>query len=478
MAHTARRESPKSQKRIDNANPALISHPSRAERLAMGKALREKCPRDAHAAWKPPHNRPEPVRLVLKADAGRLPDLIPLRHGRMVQSPFTFYRGSALAMADDLAGTPSTGVRVQCGGDSHLVNFRGLATPERRLIFAINDLDETLPAPWEWDLKRLAASIVIACRDNGLSESAAKDAVLACVRSYRKHMAEFAKMKVRDLWYVEVELEMLISGVQDAGIRHTATKEVAEARESSTSEGLFPKLVDDAGGSPIIKDQPPTIFHRKGQSPGEIHQEIMQVFARYRQSLGPASRVLLDRYEIKDAAHKVVGVGSVGTSCWVLLLTDAEGDPLILQIKEARASVLENYAGKSVYPNHGERVVNGHRLMQPASDIFLGWTEGGIGGRHYYVRQLRDVKIKLPVETYDKSRMIIFVECCGHSLALSHARSGDAAVMSGYMGKSDVFDKSLAAFSVAYADQNEKDHAAFKRAIRAGKVKAVFEEAK
>ena len=204
----------------------------------------------------------------------------------------------------------------------------------------------------------------------------------------------------------------------------------------------------------------------------------MQVFARYRRSLAPASRVLLDRYEIKDAAHKVVGVGSVGTSCWVLLLTDAEGDPLILQIKEARASVLENYAGKSVYPNHGERVVNGHRLMQPASDIFLGWTEGGIGTRHYYVRQLRDVKIKLPVETYDKSRMIIFVECCGQSLALSHARSGDAAVMSGYMGKSDVFDKSLAAFSVAYADQNEKDHAAFKRAIRAGKVKAVFEEAK
>ncbi len=478
MAYSAKLASPQSQKRIDNANPALVVHSSRAERLAMGKALRDKCPRDAHAAWKPPHNRPEPVRLVLKADAGRLPDLIPLRHGRMVQSPFTFYRGSALAMADDLAGTPSTGVRVQCGGDSHLVNFRGLATPERRLIFAINDLDETLPAPWEWDLKRLAASIVIACRDNRLSESAARDAVLACVRSYRKHMAGFAKMKVRDLWYLEVELETLISGVKDAGIRHTATKEVAKARESSTSEGLFPKLVDDAGGSPIIKDQPPTIFHWKGLSPGEIHRGVMQVFARYRQSLGPASRALLDRYEIKDAAHKVVGVGSVGTSCWVLLLTDAEGDPLILQIKEARASVLENYAGKSVYPNHGERVVNGHRLMQPASDIFLGWTEGGMGGRHYYVRQLRDVKIKLPVETYDKSRMIIFVECCGHSLALSHARSGDAAVISGYMGKSDVFDKSLAAFSVAYADQNEKDHAAFKRAIRAGKVKAVFEKAK
>ena len=477
MMHTAMLESSESQERIEDLNPALMPHPSRAERLAMGKALREKCPRNAHAAWKAPRDRPGPVRLVLKADAGRLPDLIPLRHGRMVQSPFTFYRGSALAMADDLAGTSSTGIHVQCGGDSHLVNFRGLATPERRLIFAINDLDETLPAPWEWDLKRLAASVVIACRDNGLSESAAKDAVLACVRSYRKHMAVFSKMKVRDLWYLEVELETLISGVKDTAIRRKATKRVAKARESSTSEGLFPKLVDDAGGSPIIKDQPPTIFHWKGESPREIHRKVMQGFARYRQSLAPASRVLLDRYEIKDAAHKVVGVGSVGTSCWVLLLTDAEGDPLILQIKEARASVLENYAGKSVYPNHGERVVNGHRLMQPASDIFLGWTEG-MDGRHYYVRQLRDVKIKLPVETYNKSRMILFVECCGHSLALSHARSGDAAVISGYMGKSDVFDKSLVAFSVAYADQNEKDHAVFKRAIRAGRVKAVFEEAK
>ena len=377
MARTAKLESPKSQKSIDNANPARMAHPSRAERLAMGKALRDKCPRDAHAAWKPPHNRPDPVRLVLKADEGRLPDLLPLRHGRMVQSPFTFYRGSALAMADDLAGTPSTGVRVQCGGDCHLGNFRGLATPERQVIFAINDLDETLPAPWEWDIKRLAASFVIACRDNGLSESVARDAVLTCVQSYREHMAEFAEMKVLDLWYFAVEAEMLISGVKDAGIRHGAIKRLSKARESSTSEGLFPKLVDDAGGLLIIKDQPPTIFHWKGERPGEINSDVRDIFARYRKSLLPHTRTLLDRYEVKDAAMKVVGVGSVGTACWLLLLVADKGDPLILQVKEARASVLEAYAGKSVFPNHGQRVVYGHRLMQPASDIFLGWTEGG-----------------------------------------------------------------------------------------------------
>ena len=342
----------------------------------MGKALRDKCPRTSHAEWKPPHDRPDPVRLVLKADEGRLPDLLPLRHGRMVLSPFTFYRGSALAMAVDLAGTPSTGIRVQCGGDSHLVNFRGLATPERQVIFAINDLDETLPAPWEWDLKRLAASFVIACRDNGLSESVAKDAVLTCVRSYREHMAEFAEMKVLDLWYFAVEAEMLIAGVKDAGIRRGAIKNLAKARESSTSEGLFPKLVDDSGGSPIIKDQLPAIFHWKGHTAGEIHPDVRYAFARYRETLAPNHRMLLDRYEIKDAAMKVVGVGSVGTACWMMLLMAGEGDPLILQVKEARASVLEAYAGKSIFPNHGQRVVNGHRLMQPASDIFLGWTEG------------------------------------------------------------------------------------------------------
>jgi len=447
------------------------------ERKAMGKALREKCPRTSHAEWKPPRDRPDPVSLVLKADEGRIPELLPLRHGRMVASPFTFYRGSALAMAVDLAGTPSTGIRVQCGGDSHLVNFRGLATPERQVIFAINDLDETLPAPWEWDLKRLAVSVVIACRDNGLSESAAKDAVLSCVRSYREHMAEFAEMKVLDLWYFAVEAEMLIAGVKDAGIRRGAIKNLAKARESSTSEGIFPKLVGDSGGSPIFKDQLPAIFHWKGHTAGEIHPDVSYAVARYRETLTPAHRMLFDCYEIRDAAVKVVGVGSVGTYCWMMLLVAGEGDPLILQVKEARASVLEAYAGKSVFPNHGQRVVNGHWLMQPASDIFLGWSEGKLG-RHFYIRQLRDVKIKFAVETFGTARMTLFADCCGYSLALSHARSGDAAMISGYLGKGNSFDTAIAAFSIAYADQNEKDHAALKGAIRAGKVKAVFEKAK
>jgi uncharacterized protein (DUF2252 family) len=477
MAHVVTRKKSRSQQPVEKKVPSFMAHQTRAELKQMGKALRDKCSRVSHAEWKPPHSRPDPVRLVLKADEGRVPDLLPLRHARMVLSPFTFYRGSALAMAVDLVGTPSTGVRVQCGGDSHLVNFRGLATPERQVIFAINDLDETLPAPWEWDLKRLATSFVIACRDNGLPESVAKDAVLNCVRSYRERMAEFCEMKALYLWYFAIEAEMLIAGIEDPVLRRRAIKGLAKARETSTSEGLFPKLVGDLSGSPVIKDQLPAIFHWEGHTAGEVHREVRKAFARYRETLTPANRMLLDRYELKDAAVKVVGVGSVGTACWVLLLMGAGGDPLLLQVKEARPSVLEDYAGKSVFPNHGQRVVSGHRLMQPASDIFLGWIES-TRGRHYYVRQLRDVKIKFAVETFQAAEMNLFAQWCGYSLALSHARSGEAAVISGYLGKNDTFDKAIVNFSIAYADQNEKDHAALKSAIRGGRIKAVVEKPK
>ena len=298
-----------------------------------------------------------------------------------------------------------------------------------------------------------------------------------CVRSYREHMAEFYKMGVLDLWYFALDAEMLIATIEDPAIRRRVIKRLAKARESSTSEGIFPKLVDDSGGSPLIKDQLPAIFHWKDHAPGEVHPDVREAFAQYRETLTPAHRMLLDRYEIKDAAVKVVGVGSVGTACFVLLLMAGGEEPLILQVKEARASVLEAYAGKSVYPNHGQRVVNGHRLMQPASDIFLGWTEGKLG-RQFYVRQLRDVKIKPAVETFGTAEMTLFAQWCGWSLALSHARSGDPAVISGYLGKSDAFDQAIAAFSVAYADQNEKDHAVLKRAIQDGKIEAVIEEPK
>ncbi len=454
--------------------PAFTPHRSRAERYAMGKSLREACPRSAHATWKAPAGRPDPVRLVLEADKRRITELVPLRHGRMVRSPFTFYRGAALNMAADLATTPNTGIRVQCGGDSHLVNFRGFATPERQIIFAINDLDETLPAPWEWDLKRLTTSFVIACRDNGLNESVASDMALSCARSYREHMAEFSQMKAIDLWYFALEAEMLISNISDAAIRRRVIRGLAKARASSVVEDLFPKLAHAPDGFPVLKDKLPTIFHWKDHRPGEIHRVVREGFTRYRESLPPSSRVLLDRYEARDAVIKVVGVGSVGTLCAVLLLMAGEGDPLFLQVKQARASVLEAYAGKSVFLNHGQRVVAGHRLMQPASDIFLGWSEGRLG-RHFYIRQLKDVKIKFAVETFGKPEMTLFSQWCGYSLALSHARSGDPSVISGYLGNSDAFDKAVAAFSVAYADQNETDHAALKRAIGEGKVKAVIE---
>ncbi len=411
----------------------------------------------------------------MEADKGRLPELLPLRHGRMAVSPFTFYRGSALNMAVDLASSPATGVRVQCCGDAHLGNFRGLGTPERRVIFAINDLDETLPAPWEWDLKRLAASFVVACRNNSLSESTARDAVLTCVRSYREQMAEFSGMNPLELWYFAIDSQMMLAAVDDPELRKRGIKRMEKERTRRVEEDLFPSFKETSGKIPVIEDKLPTIFHWKGHKPGEIHPDTQEAFALYRDNLAASIRALLDRYELRDAAIKVVGVGSVGTACAVLLLTDGDGNPLILQVKEARASVLEAYADKSVFPNHGQRVVNGQRLMQPVSDIFLGWTKTR-RGRHFYVRQLRDIKIKVAVETFGKALMLLDAEWCGRTLALSHARSGDPALISGYLGKSDAFDKAIEAFSVAYADQNDRDYAALKRAISSGKLKAVIEE--
>ncbi len=459
-------------KRIETQS--FSHHLSRAERRAIGKALRDTCPRVSHAGWKSAADRPDPLHIVKQSNVDRLPELIPLRHGRMSASPFTFYRGSALAMAADLSATPSTGYRVQCCGDAHLSNFGGFATPERQVIFSVNDLDETLPAPWEWDVKRLAASFVVASRNNGHSEASAADAVRACVRSYRTHMAELSELSALERWYMMLDSQEIVASIKDPAMRKRLIKRIEKARNTDPLADIFPKIAEHTNGQPTIRDMLPTMYHPKGQSPGQIDEILQEGFDLYRKNLDPAFRVLLDRYELKDAAIKVVGVGSVGTRCFVMLLMSGDGSPLFLQIKEARQSVLAPYAGQSKYANNGERIVRGYRLMQPASDIFLGWSQGR-GGRQFFIRQLRDVKIKPLVETWDGPSMEFFAGWCGHALALSHARCADPSIISGYLGKSDTFDKALVSFSVDYADQNERDHATFLRAIKSGKLKVQYE---
>jgi uncharacterized protein (DUF2252 family) len=448
--------------------------PSAAELYAMGKRLRDKCPRKWQAVWKAGHKRPDPLRLLEESNKGRIPELVPIRHGRMLRTPFTYYRGAALNMAADLAVTPATGLRVQACGDAHLLNFGAFATPERRVIFDLNDLDETLPAPWEWDVKRLTASFVAACRNNGFSEGRARDAVLACVRSYRKRMAEYSQMRALDVWYARIDLEDLIATFEDKQASKRIQKRLAAARQRSVVEHDFPKLAAMAGRAPRIKDNPPLIYHPHEEGVEDLLTRAREAFGSYRESIEEDRRVLLDRYELKDIAIKVVGVGSVGTYCTVMLFMAGEEDPLFLQVKEARASVLEAYAGKSIHPNHGQRVVNGCRLMQSASDLFLGWTEGKLG-RHFYVRQLRDMKLAALVELFGPVTMIQYAEACGWALARAHARSGAPAQISGYLGKNDMFDKAIAKFSIAYADQNERDYEVLKKAVKAGRVEVVME---
>jgi uncharacterized protein (DUF2252 family) len=393
----------------------------------------------------------------------------------MLQSPFTFYRGSALAMAVDLATMPTTKVRVQACGDAHLANFGGFATPERRIIFDVNDPDETLPAPWEWDLKRLATSFVLACRDNGLSKGVAEDAVLTCLRTYRERMAAFSGMRALELWYVELDPETLLADEKNARIRERVRRRTAKEMARSALDYDFPKMARGTGDEAKIRDQPPTIYHLRPHEHARFSALIKESFGRYRGTLPVYRRTLLDRYEIKDIAFKVVGVGSVGTVCGVLLMMASDKDPLFLQIKEARASVLEAYAGSSEYANHGQRVVIGQLLMQSASDIFLGWTTSA-SGRQFYIRQLRDAKIKPLIETFGAAEFVRFAEWCGHSLARSHARSGEPAMISGYLGRSDAFDQAVARFCATYADQNERDYEVVRKAARAGRLKIVIEK--
>ena len=468
---SSRASRPTTPKAVRVVSPPRLSQ---SDLRAAGRGLRDTCPRESHAAWKPSPDRPDPLALLHASNKGRVADLIPIRYGRMVRSPFTFYRGAALNMAHDLGQTPVTGMRVQACGDCHLMNFGSFGTPERRLIFDINDLDETLPAPWEWDVKRLAASFVLACRNNGFAKGDASDAALACARSYRQRMAEYSEMSVLDVWYSSIDTEKVIEKARDPATRKRFQKRVAAARARSVLEHDFPKLAAMAGREPRIKDSPPLIYHPRSETEESLLAGARYAFAGYRDSLPEDRRRLIDRYEVKDLAMKVVGVGSVGTVCTVMLLMATDTDPLFLQLKEARQSVLEPYAGKSLHANHGQRIVNGYRLVQSASDLFLGWTRGKTG-RHYFVRQLRDMKLSPLVELFTPSLMLEYAALCGWTLARAHARSGEPAQISGYLGKSDVFDKAIARFAVAYADQDERDHEVLRQAVQSGQVDVVVE---
>lgn len=454
--------------------PTEVPYRSAAERRADGKMLRDAVPRAQHSGWNPPKERRDPVELVLAQNEGRLLNLVPIRHGRMMQSPFAFYRGTAAVMAADLAHTPSSGLRVQACGDAHLSNFGGFATPERNLVFDINDLDETLPAPWEWDIKRLAASVVLAGRHIQLKQSESAAAARAAVRAYREHMAEYAFMKVLEIWYDRIDLQRLLDHVDDKKARARMQQRIEQARGRNAVEHDFPKLAEHLGSTPCIKDNPPLIYHSAEKMHHADSEELKAAWMLYRESLPEHTRVLFDRFHLCDMALKVVGVGSVGTVCLIALYMAADNDPLFLQIKEANASVLEPYAGKSLHSNHGQRVVVGQRLMQTASDIFLGWSQGP-RGRHFYIRQLRDMKLSAIVESFDDEILRTYAEACGWALARAHARSGDAAMISGYMGSGGMFDEAIVDFAVDYADQAERDHKAFVKAVREGRVKAVVE---
>ena len=449
---------------------------SAGDRRAEGKALRDAVPRISHAGWKTSKGRRDPVELLSESNAGRLPELIPIRFGRMAASPFAFYRGSAALMAADLATTPNCGLRVQACGDAHLMNFGAFATPERNIVFDINDLDETLPAPFEWDLKRLAASIVIAAQHLDLRDSDAARVATDVVRAYRERMTDYASMRALDIWYDKIDMQRFEDRSADPAVMKAARRRVEQRLQSekrkTVPDHLYPKLVSQEGAQPRIKDEPPLIFHPSVELAPGMSSGYAQAFADYRETLPEHTRTLFDRYHFFDLAIKVVGVGSVGTVCAVALFLAADDDPLFLQIKEARASVLEPYAGKSQYANNGQRVVEGQRLMQAASDIFLGWSRG-LNGKDVYVRQLRDMKFSLPLDDIEAKGLANYAGVCGWALARAHARSGDAALMAGYMGSGEVFDEAVCEFAFAYADQNRRDYRAFIQAIREGKVAVV-----
>lgn len=455
-----------------SAEPQHIEFRSREERLAAGKLLREKVPRSSHAGWTAPANRQDPIDILEASNQDRLPELVPIRYGRMLRSPFTFLRGSAGLMAYDLSSTPATGLRVQACGDCHLMNFGLFATPERNLIFDINDFDETLPAPWEWDIKRLATSFAVASRDAQFSDEDAQSVAVECVRAYREKLRAFSKMNPLEIWYDRLDADTLLAMAPDEKIRRFRERMIEKAQER-VGEQLMLKIAGVVGGRHRLLDQPPILFHTQGE---EYEKRVHDALEAYRQSLSDERRVLFDRYRLEDIAIKVVGIGSVGTRCLVGLFFSEENHPLLLQFKEACPSVLEPYAGKSRYDNHAQRVVMGQRLTQSSSDIFLGWARVPDTGRDFFVRQLRDMKMSPLIEGATLQQYYLYAELCGWTLARAHARSGDAATISGYLGKSDKFDQAIGSFAMAYADQTERDHAALVEAVHAGRVKVIIEE--
>ncbi|MFD3542637.1 DUF2252 domain-containing protein [Streptomyces sp. NPDC058662] len=452
------------------------------QRAAQGKEARRRSPRSGHAVYRPSPDRPDPLAILEAQSAARVPELVPIRYSRMSESPFRFYRGAAAVMASDLANSPDSGITAQLCGDAHLLNFRLLASPERSLMFDINDFDETLPGPWEWDVKRLAASFVIAGRANGFDDAERAGVVSAAVRSYREAMRGFAGMGNLAVWYARIDsdrLKALAAEQLDKGGRKKLARAMAKARTRDTLQ-VFGRLTELVDGRPRIAADPPLLVPVADLLPdvegSALEDRFRHLLERYGRTMGSDRRALLEDYRMADMARKVVGVGSVGTRCWILLLLGRDGqDPLFLQAKEADTSVLAEHLGASRYRNQGERVVSGQRLMQAASDIFLGWERvDGIDGkqRDFYIRQLRDWKgIAMP-ETMSPDQLRAFGEVCGLTLARAHARSGDRIAIAAYLGRGEAFDRALVTFAEAYADQNERDHQALVDAVRADRLPA------
>lgn len=439
----------------------------RAARQAQGHSLRAKCPRSVHATVTSKRAQRDPLALIEKSNAGRVERLLPIRFSRMLESSFAFFRGTAIVQAHDLKGTPSAGIIVQSCGDCHLMNFGAFASPERTLIFDINDFDETAPAPFEWDMKRLASSFVLASRWRKFDKRNARAASRTAIKAYREHMARFAGMSTLDVWYARVGVDDLLPEFGKDPVMRREIRRTIESARRRTSETVFHKITRDVKGRPRIVDQPPLMYH-VSHAELDWDKDVVPFFKAYRDTLSADRRLLFDRYQLVDAAFKVVGVGSVGTHCYVTLWMADVDDPLFLQVKQALPSVLEGVAGSARYKNNGERVVIGQRVMQSASDIFLGWTRGP-RGNDFYVRQLRDQKVAPNLATATENSLILYARLCGQTLARAHAKSGKAAEITGYLGAGSNFDDAITDYAVAYADQVEKDYHAFHAAVRAGR---------